>query len=159
MSDIPSHRTGPRTRLRVGLAFVIIGLFLFTIGADPGLIGMDLSPVVGFVQIAVMMVGLAMICAGGYTSLNTLWEGREKSITADIGYRLVSTGYVVAAASAMADVFGFGSQPFPAVPYFGQWQAMGVMAGEIVIILGFILMTPKPPAKYQPPTEAEIFSQ
>ena len=95
--------------------------------------------------IFLLLVGLAMICVGGFTSLNTLWEGLEKTIIADIGYRLVATGYVVAAASGMADVFGFGSQPFPAVPYFGQWQAFGVMAGQIIIIFGFVLMVPSPP--------------
>jgi hypothetical protein len=44
----------------------------------------------------------------------------------------------------MADVFGFGNQPFPEIPYFGPWQAMGVMAGEIIIALGFLLLIPFP---------------
>jgi len=139
------RRSGWRVRLRFGLGVVIVGLLLFTLGADPGLFNLDRSPVVGFVQIAVLLVGLAMICIGGFTSLNTLWNGLEKSIIADIGYRLVATGYVVAAASGMADVFGFGSQPFPATPYFGHWQAFGVIAGQILILLGFILMIPAPP--------------
>ncbi|MDI6697297.1 MAG: hypothetical protein QME21_19795 [Anaerolineales bacterium] len=145
MNNTTIRRSGWRARLRLGLGVVIVGLLLFTLGADPGLFNLDRSPVVGFVQIAVLLVGLAMICVGGFTSLNTLWEGLEKTIIADIGYRLVATGYVVAAASGMADVFGFGSQPFPAVPYFGQWQAFGVMAGQIIIIFGLVLMVPSPP--------------
>jgi hypothetical protein len=102
----------------------------------------DRSPVTGFLQIAVFLIGLAMICIGGYMSLISLWNGREKSIAADIGLRLVSTGYVIAVASGMADIFGFGTQPLPNIPYFGWWQALGVMIGEITIALGFILMIP-----------------
>jgi hypothetical protein len=45
----------------------------------------------------------------------------------------------------MADVFGFGSHPFPNIPYFGPWQATGVMVGEVIITLGFLLLIPKPP--------------
>lgn len=136
------HRRTSR-RMRLGLLGVLLGLLVFVLGVDPGLFGIDRSPVVGFVQIAVFLVGLAAICLGGYVVLNTLWEGAEKTIAADIGYRLVSTGYVIAAASGMADVFGFGSQPFPSTPYFGQWQALGVMAGEIFIIFGFLLLIPR----------------
>jgi hypothetical protein len=133
-----------RPRMQGGLTLAILGFFVFTLGTDPGLYGLDRSPVVGFVQIAVLLVGLAMMCVGGTTVMNILWEGLEKTIAADIGYRLVSTGFVFAAASGMADVFGFGSQPFPAIPYFGPWQAVGVMAGEVIIILGFALMIPRP---------------
>ena len=61
--------------------------------------------------------------------------------------RLVSTGFVIAVFSGMADVFGFGNHPFPLVPYFGPWQAIGVMAGQIIILIGFILMVPYPGRK------------
>jgi hypothetical protein len=151
MNDSNFHRSRLKGRFGLGLAGATLGLILFTLGSDPGLVGMDLSPVVGFVQIAVLLVGLAMMAVGGTVALNHLWQGREKSITADIGTRLVSTGFVFAAASGMADVFGFGSQPFPNIPYFGQWQAMGVMIGEVIITLGFILMTPRPPSRRSPP--------
>ena len=109
---------------------------------DPGIFGLDRSPVTGFVQIAVFLIGLALMCIGGYFGLNALWNGEEKTISADIGLRLVATGYVVAVASGMADIFGFGNHPFPNIPYFGPWQAVGVMIGEATIALGFILLVP-----------------
>ncbi len=130
------------SRLRIGLAITILGLLVYVLGADPGLFGLDRSPVVGFVQIAVFLVGLAIICLGGYIALNALWNGSEKSIAADIGLRLVSTGYVIAVASGMADIFGFGNHPFPKIPYFGVWQAAGVILGEAMIALGFLLIIP-----------------
>lgn len=144
MNDNASQKRKLDRRLRLRLTIAVLGLVIFVLGVNPGLFGMDRSPVVGFVQIAVLLVGLAIICLGGFFTLTALWAGQEKSIAADIGYRLVATGYVVAAASGMADVFGFGSQPFPSTPYFGQWQALGVMAGEIFIIVGFLLMIPYP---------------
>ncbi len=129
-------------RLRLGLMVSVVGFLVFVLGADPGLYGLDRSPPVGFVQIAVFLIGLAIICVGGYITLMTFWRGRERSIAADIGLRLVSTGYVIAVASGMADIFGFGTQPLPAIPYFGPWQETGVLIGEAVIGLGFLLMLP-----------------
>ncbi len=155
MNAQPRRRFG-RLRLRLGLTLLLGGLLVFTLGADPGLFGLDRSPVVGFVQIAVMLVGLAAICLGGYMALNTLWEGKPKSIPADIGFRLVATGYVAAVTSAMADIFGFGSQTYPNVPYFGEWQVYGLLFGQGMILLGFVLLIPFPVSPRRPsPSESE----
>jgi len=131
-------------RIRFGLGVTILGLLIFMLGANPALFGLDRSPVVGFVQISVFLIGLAMICLGGYITLNALWSGLEKSIAADIGFRLVSTGYVISFFSGMADIFGLGNQPFPEIPYYGPWQAVGVVIGEVIIALGFLLLVPHP---------------
>lgn len=131
-----------RLRIRLGLILTILGFLIFLMGVDPGIFGLDRSPVTGFVQIATFLVGLALMCMGGYTGLNALWNGTEKSIAADIGLRLVATGYVVAVACGMADIFGIGTQPLPEIPYFGPWQAVGVMVGEAIIAVGFILLIP-----------------
>jgi len=98
--------------------------------------------VVGFVQIAVFLIGLAFMCIGGYISMMALWKNSEPSIAADIGLRLVATGYLIAVFAGMADVFGMGSHPLPAVPYFGAWQARGVQLGQAVIAVGFLLLLP-----------------
>jgi hypothetical protein len=134
---IPSGRI---LRIRFGLVASIVGLLVFLLGAEPGLFTLDRSPVTGFVQIAVFLVGLGIICLGGFISLNTLWNGTPKTIIYDIGLRLVATGYVIAVASGMADIFGFGSQTLPAVPRFGTWQKVGVISGQFVIAVGFLMM-------------------
>jgi hypothetical protein len=144
MNDISSRKDSRRLRVQSGLFFVFAGLFLYILGVKPDWFGADRSPIVGFVQISVFLVGLAGICLGGYLTLNALWNGMEKTIAADFGFRLVSTGYVISVASGMADVIGFGNQPSPAIPYFGPWQATGVMLGEFIIIIGFILLIPPP---------------
>ena len=130
-------------RRRIGLIFALVGFFIFMVGADPGLFGLDRSPVIGFVQIGVFLLGLGVICLGGYLTINTLWNGYAKTIAADIGVRLIGTGYVVAVASGLADIFGLGTRPLPTfVPFYGRWQARGVLIGEITIIAGFLLLIP-----------------
>lgn len=141
-------RTTPRPddsvtpRVRVSIAITLIGLFIFSVGAKPDLYGWDRSPVVGFVQIIVFLIGLAIMCLGGYIGLLTLWWGLERTITSDIGSRLVGTGYVISVFAGMADVFGMGSHTFPLTPYFGPWQATGVLIGQGIIALGFMMMIP-----------------
>jgi hypothetical protein len=98
--------------------------------------------VIGFVQIAVFLTGLGIICLGGYITMASLWGERERTLAADIGLRLVATGYVVAVISGMADVFGVGTQPWPQIPFFGAWQTTGVIIGQSIIAIGFLLMIP-----------------
>lgn len=129
-------------RIRFSLISVILGLLIFTVGAKPNWYGWDRSPVVGFIQIAVFLVGLALICLGGFVGLSALWGKEQRSIIADIGLRVVGTGFVISVFTGMADVFGMGSQPLPNVPYFGPWQAGGVLIGQLVIALGFLMVVP-----------------
>ncbi len=129
-------------RVRFSLVTVVFGLFVFVVGSKPNWFGWDRSPVVGFIQIAVFLIGLALICIGGYVGLVAMWGREQRSIIADIGLRLVGTGYVIAIFTGMADIFGLGSQPLPMVPYFGPWQAVGVLIGQAVIALGLFMTIP-----------------
>jgi hypothetical protein len=129
-------------RIRFSLILVPLGMLIFTIGTKPIWFGWDRSPVVGFTQIVVFLIGLALICLGGFVGLSSLWGREQRSIIADIGLRLVGTGYVIAVFTGLADVFGMGSQALPKVPYFGPWQAGGVLIGEIVIAIGFLMVIP-----------------
>ena len=138
----PRSARPSRLRVRVGLITTLFGLFVFLVGTKPAWFGLQRTPTVGFVKISVFLVGLAIICLGGYTSLWGLWKGMERSIAADIGLRMIATGYVIAVFSGMADVFGMGSQTAPQIPFFGPIQALGVLLGEIVIALGFLLLIP-----------------
>ena len=141
MSVEPAFRVS-YLRIRFCLITVSLGLYVFVVGAKPAWFGWDRSPVVGFIQIAVFLIGLAMICTGGYVGLIALWGKEQRSIVADIGLRLISTGYVIAVFAGMADVFGMGSQPLPGVPYFGPWQSAGVLIGQVMIAIGFLMMVP-----------------
>jgi len=142
MNQKTNKATNGKFRIRLGIATMAVGLLVFLIGAMPDMFGLDRSPVIGFVQIAVFLFGLAIICLGGFISMNSLWNSHRKTILADIGLRLVATGFLIAVISGMADVFGFGTQLFPQIPYYGPRQAAGVLFGEIIIIIGFVCQIP-----------------
>jgi hypothetical protein len=134
-----------KLRINIGIGLTIAGFLVFILGADPGIVNLDRSPVVGFVQTATFSAGLAMLCLGGFIGLKSCQRaGHSQSLAQDIGLRLVATGYLIALVSGMADVFGFGTQAYPALPFFGPWQAAGVIVGEIIIAVGFLLYLPFP---------------
>jgi hypothetical protein len=135
-----------RPRVRIGLGLTAVGFLTFLLGSDPGSVGFNRSPATGYLQILVFLFGLMMICLGGYLALAGLWNGYQKTIIADIGLRMVATGCVIAIGSGMADLLGFGTHITPRIPYFGEWQEGGVILGEIVIAVGFLLLIP-----YRPP--------
>ena len=82
-------------RVRFSLICVGIGLLIFVIGAKPDWFGWNRVSVVGFVQIVVFLAGLGLICIGGYVGISALWGREQRSILADIGSRLIGTGYVI----------------------------------------------------------------
>lgn len=133
----------PRRRIQLGLIFAVGGFLILMVGMRPDLFLLDRSPVLGFIQVAVMLVGLAVVCVGGFISLNGLWRGRSPSIAAELGMRIISTGYIIAVFAGLADIFGLGSHPYPEyIPYFGEWQARGVQIGEGFIAIGLLMMLP-----------------
>ncbi|MGC1376243.1 MAG: hypothetical protein WA821_08475 [Anaerolineales bacterium] len=138
-----ASRTLPTSdSIRLGLIVTFLGLVIFVVGAKPEWFGLDHSPVIGFAQVCVFIIGLAVICLGGYIGLTGIWGGEEKSIAADIGLRLVATGYVISAYSGMADVFGMSIRDNPRLPFFGPWQQTGVEIGMVVIVLGMLMVVP-----------------
>lgn len=154
------NQTPPTRRLnnvfvrRTGLILTGLGLITFLLGAVPGWFGLDNSEAVGFVQVGVFSVGLLLICLGGSLALGSLWPRHWRSIAADIGLRVAWSGWVLAAIAAMADVFGLGTRPLSiSFTFFGHWQALGVMIGEAVILIGFFMMVPYQKEFPPPPGE------
>ena len=142
-------------RVRLGLVLTLTGFLIFLLGAKPQWFALDRSEVVGFVQILVFLLGLALLGLGGYFAVDGLWNGDPRTLWADIGVRLISTGYLIAVFSAMADVFGFGTQTLPLeIPYFGPWQARGTLLGEMVMLMGVLLSIPW--HLYRPSDDTEI---
>ena len=130
-----------RRRIRSGMALTFLGLFVFLLGTRPSIFLLDRSSVIGFVQIAVFLLGLGFICIGAYITMLGLWKDTSMSIAAEIGMRMEATGLVICIVAGMADVFGLGSHPLPKL-FFGPLQALGVQIGEFVIGFGILLMIP-----------------
>ena len=127
----------------LGLIFSVIGIIIFLLGTRPEYFGLNISEVIGYVQVSVFSLGLFFLCVGGVVLLNALWPNGERSLVADIGMRLAFTGFVVAMVSGMADIFGLGTRPLPeTTTFFGYWQSRGVLIGEITMIISFLMMFP-----------------
>jgi hypothetical protein len=141
MNHEPAFRVS-YLRVRFSLICVGIGLLIFVIGAKPNWFGWNRVPTVGFIQVVVFLIGLGLICIGGFVGISALWGKEQRSIVADFGSRLIGTGYVIAVFAGMADVFGMGAQTLPDVPYFGPLQASGVLIGQIVMAIGFLMSIP-----------------
>ncbi len=141
MNNEPGFRIS-YLRIRFSLMSVGFGLLIFAIGAKPNWFGWNRAAVVGFVQIVTLLIGLGLICLGGYIGVSALWGKEQRSILADIGSRLIGTGYVITVFAGMADVFGMGAQTLPENPYFGPLQATGLLIGEFVVAVGFLMLIP-----------------
>jgi len=147
MSPRPLSRSQVRWA-RVWMTVVLMGAFVFAIGLDPDLIGMDRSPVVGFVQVGVWLAGLGVIWIAAYAALRVIRNGLPKTLRSDIGLRLIATGYVLSAAASLADFIGLGAHRLPEV-YFGPLQVVGLVIGMLISLAGTLLYLPG--RRRQPP--------
>ena len=134
--------TRMQTRLaRLWMTVMFIGLLIFMVGIQPDLIGMNRSITVGFVQIGVWLTGLAILLVAAYSTVRVIRNGKPNSLRADIGIRLIATGYVVAAVGSLADFIGVGAHRMPVV-HFGYIQMIGLVTGVLLSMLGVILYMP-----------------
>lgn len=156
----PSRRINNDSVRRFGLTLTGLGILVFLLGAVPQWFGLDNSQAVGFVQVAVFSAGLLLICLGGTWAIGSLWPAHWRSLIADIGLRVAWSGWVFAIIAALADVFGLGTRPLAtSYTFFGPWQATGVMIGEGIMFIGFLMMIPWqkefPPEQGEETDEAE----
>jgi hypothetical protein len=125
------------------MTLAVAGLLVFAVGLEPDLIGMDRSPVVGFVQVYVWLCGLALALLSAYAAVRVIRNGRPASLRSDIGLRLVSTGYVVVATASLADFLGIGSHAIRTGLVFGRVQILGLVVGLVTSVVGLGLYWPR----------------
>lgn len=147
---MPSSLT-PRqiTWARRWMTLVVLGLLVFLVGIHPDLIGMNRSRVIGFIQMGVWLGGLGVLLLGAFLAVRVVRNGRPMSLRAEVGTRLIATGYVISAAASLADFLAIGSHRLPWV-YLGPLQVAGLAGGVMISLLGVLLYwprTPKPPAE------------
>ena len=149
---MPSSLT-PRqiTWARRWMTLVILGLVVFLVGINPDLIGMNRSRVIGFIQMGVWLSGLGLLLLGAFLTVRVVRNGRPMSLRAEVGTRLIATGYVISSAASLADFLAIGSHTLPWV-YLGPLQVAGLAGGVIVSLLGVLLYWPRTP---RPPAEPE----
>jgi hypothetical protein len=126
------------------MTLVIIGLLVFVVGISPDLIGMNRSRVIGFIQMGVWLTGLGMLLLGAFLAVRVVRNGRPMSLRAEIGTRLIATGFVVSATASLADFLAIGSHRLPWI-YFGPLQVGGLVAGVVTSLVGVLLYWPRKP--------------
>jgi hypothetical protein len=142
-------------RIQFFLVLDFIGLFIFLLGIQPGLFGLDRSHVIGYVQAIVFLSGLGLVVASSIAAETLLRPtGQAWTIREDIGARLAATGFVFAAVASAADLIGLGTQPLPQAPHFGVLQSIGLLFGVLIVLVGLILYHPGQP-KPEPDTATE----
>ena len=135
--------TFPKFQVRAGLTGLMLGFLILLTGLRPDLFGLDRGRYIGFVQIIVILIGIGLMTLSATGVLIAFWNGGPKPLRADFGTRIIATGYVICVFTALADAFGFGTNPLPYV-LLGTLQSRGVMIGIIVICIGLLfLLRPK----------------
>ncbi|MEW5988539.1 MAG: hypothetical protein AB1791_18070 [Chloroflexota bacterium] len=127
----------------------ILNLILFVIGAilsvsslAAEVLGLDLTPGFGMVQMFQLLVGLTFLTAAGFLHMRSLRPpGSPRSLQADVGIRLALTGLVFAFVSGLSDLIGIGThvQPAFARPFVGPLQLGGLLLGIVSITAGMLL--------------------
>ena len=133
-SDFTNQDLPSRTRVRFGVVLAL--------GTHPEWFGWGSGSGIGFVQLFGMLLGLGILSLGGFVSFLALWGNAPRTIVADIGMRLVATGVVISIFAGLADLFGMGTEIGSDVMHFGLLQARGIVIGQAVIGIGFVLMIP-----------------
>ncbi len=134
---------GSRTMSRLsqlGVFCTVLGGVVLFLGLFPSAVDADTTPGIGVTQVITVLAALSLILLGAYVVTYDLFRrGRPPTLVADVGVRLGLTGMVLAAASSMADVMGFGSHSGGGGPFFGWLQATGMLVGFGVAAVGVVL--------------------
>ncbi|HZD11691.1 MAG TPA: hypothetical protein VE553_10145 [Candidatus Binatia bacterium] len=134
---------------RTNLAWNFVVLLLFLIGnvlvilsLAAEILGLDLTPGFGIVQMLQLLIGLTLLTLAGFIHIYSLRApDAPRSLQADIGVRLAATGLVFAYVSGLSDLMGIGTHVQPAFerPYVGPLQLGGLVLGIVSITAGMIL--------------------
>ena len=131
-----------RLRNIASLLLFLLGALLSVVSLGAELLGIDLTPGFGIVQMFQLLVGLTLLTAAGFLHVYGLREpDAPRSLQADIGVRLALTGLVFAYVAGLADLFGIGTHVDPRFdrPYIGWLQTMGIVMGIFSITGGLLL--------------------
>ncbi len=120
----------------------VLGIGLGAVALSAELLGLDLTPGFGMVQMLQLLIGLTCLALAGYLRIHSLRPvAAPRSLQADIGVRLGATGLVFAYTTGWADLIGIGTHVTPSFdrPFVGPLQLGGLLLGVLMIMAGLIL--------------------
>ena len=126
----------------LSIVLFAIGILLSVVALSAELLGLDITPGFGMVQMFQLLVGLTCLTLAGYLRIHSLRRiDAPRSLQADIGIRLGATGLVFAFTAGWADLIGIGTHISPAFtrPHVGPLQLGGLIIGVLMITAGLLL--------------------
>ncbi len=119
----------------------VLGLIFVCISFSVGLLGVDLTPGFGLIQMVQLLVGISLLTLCGFVQIHHWRNDEPRSLQADIGVRLGATGLVFAFISGLSDLIGIGTHVGPNFerPFVGPFQLVGLGISAAIIIVGMIL--------------------
>jgi hypothetical protein len=129
-------------RSALTLLLFVVGTLLSIVSLGAEILGLDLTPGFGMVQMFQLLLGLTFLTAAGFLQIYNLRpRNAPRSLQADIGIRLALTGLVFTYVAGLADLVGIGTHVEPRFirPYVGPLQLGGILLGIISITAGMLL--------------------
>ncbi|MCP4428388.1 MAG: hypothetical protein GY803_28200 [Chloroflexi bacterium] len=123
-------------------ASFLLGIILCVMSLAAELLGLDLTPGFGIVQMFQLLVGVTALTFAVFLFLKrSRPNGAPRSLQADIGVRLAATGLIFAYVAGLSDLIGIGThvQPNFERPFVGPLQLGGLGLGILTIIAGILL--------------------
>lgn len=131
-----------RAEVIISLILFILGVMLATVALAAEILGLDLTPGFGIIQMFQLLLGLSFLTAAGFMRLHSLRApNTPRSLQADIGVRLGATGLVFAFVAGLADLIGIGTHVEPEFerPFVGPLQLGGILIGVVMVTAGLLL--------------------
>ncbi len=126
----------------IPLIMFVIGTLLSLVSLGAELLGLDLTPGFGIVQMVQLLLGLTLLTMAAFIHIwLTHRRSAPRSLQADIGVRLAATGLVFAYVSGLSDLLQIGThlEPDFVRPYVGPLQLGGIALGILSIVAGILL--------------------
>ncbi len=132
------------TQLEVifSLILAVLGMVLSLISLGAEIMGLDLTPGFGMVQMFQLLIGLTLLTIAGFLRIHSLRSAdTPRSLQADVGIRMGATGLVFAYVSGVSDLIGIGTHVDPSFdrPFVGPIQLGGLLIGVLIITAGLLL--------------------
>lgn len=129
--------------VQFGILVGTLGVVLCLIALYPGITGLEPKPGIGILQVMIVLGGMLLIMSGALLFVKVGFYFKLPSTLAQrIAVRLSLTGILFSAASGLADVLGYGSNPTAGVesfPILGSYQTGGMVIGFLIATLGVLL--------------------
>ena len=137
-----SKEQAGRIRSRTMVILFFLGAMFSGMSLGAELLGLDLTPGFGIVQMFQLLLGLTALTVASFMYLKQRRpDNAPRSLQADIGARLTATGLIFAYVAGLSDIIGIGTHVGPGFerPFVGPLQLGGLVLGILSIIIGLLL--------------------